>query len=224
MNNISLRASKVQEGQRTATFIASTSRKDRHNTVVNQNGWNLDNFNKNGVIGYQHQLHGSLLGSDPDDIIGIGRAYIQDANLMVDIRFEEEGQNAKADKIYNKVKSGILNAVSVGFISIGGGVLRNDETQEQIEMDEDPRYIPDGFTYFYRGQELIEISIVNIPSNPEALKVRLMEDIKKSKDNFIEQAKIIEKKTDDNKEQNAPINRDIEKIVLWEIEQYGKRN
>jgi len=41
----------TQDEERTATFIASDSTKDRHGTVVNQLGWSIENFNLNGIIG-----------------------------------------------------------------------------------------------------------------------------------------------------------------------------
>ena len=55
---------------------------------------------------------------------------------------------------------GTLKAVSVGFLP--GGVGSGGKGEEG----------PGGKcpTYYYKGQELLEISIVNIPSNPNALK------------------------------------------------------
>ena len=66
--------------------------------------------------------------------------------------------NEKADKIFRKVKFGSLKAVSVGFAPTGRGHL-GDETR-----GEDPD------VYYYDGQELLEVSVVNIPSNKNAVK------------------------------------------------------
>ncbi len=139
------------------TFIASTSDPDRHGTVLNQKGWKLKNFNANPIIGYQHNLYGDMCNApDPDDVIGKGRAYIEDAELLVDVVFDSE--NEKAQTIKSKVQRGFLRTTSVGFIELGEGHKGNDK------KDEDPNL------YYFKGQELLEISIVNIPSNPNAKK------------------------------------------------------
>src|SRR5699024_4746013 len=58
----------------------------------------------------------------------------------------------------------------VGFSPVGGGKMVNDETGEEKELKEPPYSVPKGHTFHYEGQELLEFSIVNIPSNPNALK------------------------------------------------------
>jgi len=87
-------------------------------------------------------------------VIGKARAFVEGDKLMGEITFEPADLNEKADKVYRKIQFGSLNAVSVGFREVGEG--ENDE---------------DG-TYRFAGQELMEISVVNIPSNPEALEAR----------------------------------------------------
>jgi HK97 family phage prohead protease len=156
---------RVHEENRTATFVASNEAKDRHNTVLNSQGWELDNFNRNPIIGYNHNVYFS---TDPDDIIGRGRAYMDGNDLLVDVNFEPEGQNEKADKIYRKVENGTLNAVSVGFLPKGEGNF-GEGSQARGKEDE---------TFFFKGQELLEVSIVTVPSNATALKKQLHEDFK----------------------------------------------
>lgn len=147
---------RADEGRR-MTFVASDGSKDRHGTVLNPDGWHLENFNANGIIGYQHNVHYS---SDPDNVIGKGRAYVKDGQLLVDVEFEPEGDNAIADKVVKKLRFGTLSAVSVGFRPIGRGSWGKGE--ESLD-GENP-------TYYYAGQELLEVSVVNIPSNAHALK------------------------------------------------------
>jgi HK97 family phage prohead protease len=152
--------SDTEKGEKIFTFVASTADPDRHRTVLNQSNWILDNFNSNPVIGYQHNLYGDLCNApDPDDVIGKGRAYVEDGSLMVDITFDDE--NEKAKKVESKVDRGFLNTVSVGFIEVGEGRDGNKE------LGEDPNL------YYFSGQELLEVSIVNIPSNPKAKKKSL---------------------------------------------------
>lgn len=151
---------------RTVTFIASTYSKDRHGTIVNQKGWKLDNFNRNPVIGYQHDVYGGgmCLKADPDDVIASNaKAYMDGDQLLVDVTFETEDVNAKAEKIFKKVKAGSLRAVSVGFLEIGTG--RYGEGEEARGKAKE--------TYYFDGQELLEVSVVNIPSNPDAVRKSL---------------------------------------------------
>ena len=153
-----------EEGRR-LTFIASDGTRDAAGTVLNQKGWDLDRFNKNGIIGYQHKVYGSWDGTDnPDNVIGKGRAYVKDDKLMVDVEFEPAEINSLAEKIYQKLLFGSLKAVSVGFMSKGG---QWGEGEEAL-TGKNP-------TYYYKGQELLEVSVVNIPANPNALKKSYIE-------------------------------------------------
>lgn len=161
--NIHGRVADLPEGEsRKVTFIASTYAKDRHGTVVNQKGWDLERFNSNPITGYQHNVYGDAMctAPDPDDVLGPARAYVEGDNLMVEIDFETADLNPKADKIFRKVKNGSLRAVSVGFMEKGKG--KYGEGNEARGMENE--------TYYFEGQELLEVSVVNIPSNPEALK------------------------------------------------------
>lgn len=168
------------EDTRTVQFIISDDSKDRHGTVLNMDGWNLENFNNNGIVGYQHDVYGGGMckGPDPDSVIGKGRAWL-DADfregrsstvLMGEIQFEPKEINELAEKIFRKVLHGTLKATSVGFKPIGGGTLVNEENGNEKELDEPPRRVPKGHTFYYEAQELLEFSVVNIPSNPNALK------------------------------------------------------
>lgn len=153
---------------RTVSFTASTSTRDSHGTVLNQENWTLERFNSNPIIGYQHNVYGNACGDDdPDDIIGKGRAFVENGQLVVDITYDgtHEGGtgNEKAEKIFQKVKKGFINAVSVGFEPIGiGNFGEGDQAEGQANQ-----------TYHFAGQDLLEISNVNLPSNAESVKKAL---------------------------------------------------
>jgi hypothetical protein len=155
---------KRNEDTRTLTFVASDGARDAAGTVLNQENWSLKRYEKNPIIGYQHEVYGGWDGSDPDNIIGKARVYVEDGQLLADITFETKDINEKAEKIYKKLLFGSLNAVSVGFLPIGKGSWGKGE--EAIDGSNP--------TYYYAGQELLEISVVNIPSNPNAVR-RAME-------------------------------------------------
>lgn len=146
---------------RRVTFVASDGTRDSAGTVLNQEGWSLERFNKNGVIGYQHKVYGGWDDTaNPDNVIGKGRAYVEGGKLYVDVDFEPKEINELADKIYQKILFGSLKAVSVGFLPTGHGSW--GKGAEAID-GKNP-------TYYYAGQELLEVSVVNIPANPNAIK------------------------------------------------------
>lgn len=173
IRNVSASVRNIDEKNRKVTFVSSTTTKDRHRTVLNQEGWKLENFNNNGIIGYQHNVYGNDLCGEkatPDDIIGKGFSEVRDGNLETDITFKPEGRSELADKVFEDVRDGFLKTCSVGFIPIGGGRLVNDTSDKEQELDAPPYSVPQGHTFHYEGQELLELSVVNIPSNPDALK------------------------------------------------------
>jgi len=160
---------KRAEATGTITFIASTRAIDRHGSVLNQDNWHLDNFRRNPIIGYQHNVYGGDMcnAPDPDDVIGRGQnAIVVNNELVLDIVFDRD--NPRGEKIFQKVLNGFLNAVSVGFSPV------LDENGQESRMGEEVRGEDPNVEYYF-GQELLEVSVVNIPSNPEAVKKNLKE-------------------------------------------------
>ena len=154
---LSLQNRKIDEKTRSVEFVASDESVDSYGTIIPVKNWVLDRFNGNGIIGYQHNLYWS---SDPDNVIGKGTAWVEDGKLMVRIEFEPKEINELAEKIYQKVLFGSINGVSVGF--------RELEPGEAKEIDGQVVYV-------FGRCELLEISVVNIPANANALK-RYYED------------------------------------------------
>ena len=154
------------ENTRTITLVASDFSKDRHGTRLSPQGWRLDNFNANPIIAYMHNAYGDslCLAPNPDDIIGKGRAYIEGEELMIDITFEPADINPTAEKVFRKMLFGSLNACSVGFVGKAGHWGEGEEARGASNE-----------TYYFDEQELLEVSIVNIPSNPNALRRSLRE-------------------------------------------------
>ena len=159
------------EETRTIPFTFSTYSRDRHGTVLNQDNWMLSSFDTNGIAGYMHNVYGGDMcnAPDPDDVIGRAIAHIEQIDgrnaLVGEITFEPAEINPKADKIFKKLVFGSLRMVSVGFMEVGEGRWgEGDESQRGATP-----------TYYFEGQELLEISVVNIPSNRDA-SVRSLRD------------------------------------------------
>lgn len=147
--------------RRMVEFVASTNAVDSYGTVLPVNKWDLSRYAKNGVVGYQHDIYYS---DDPDNVIGRGEAFIDGDVLAIRIFFEPAAINAKAEKVYQKVLFGSINAVSVGFAATAPGHWG----QERVGEDPD--------VYYYDGQQLLEVSVVNVPSNPDAVKRSIEEE------------------------------------------------
>lgn len=156
---------KVDEEKRTVEFVASDGSVDSYKTVLPVDKWDLSRYEKNGIVGYMHDVYGEswTKSADPDDVIGKGEAFIEEDKLIVRITFEPASLNERADKIFRKLLFGSLHAVSVGFRATKKGHMGDED------RGEDPN------VYYYGGMELLEVSVVNIPSNANALK-RAMEE------------------------------------------------
>jgi len=105
---------KDAEEKRSIPFVLSTPTRDRHHTVLNQPNWQLDNYRKNPIVGYMHNLYGDMCNPpDPDDVIAKSSdiAVIELAGLSTltaNPVFETADLNLKADKIFRKLMLGTL--------------------------------------------------------------------------------------------------------------------
>ena len=132
------------------SFIASTANPSRYGYVINQRGWDLGKYRKNPVILLNHNANALPIGRGEVDVV--------DGQLIVDVEFDMEDPQAK--EIARKTKAGFLNAVSVGFNPL-------DATPRNMLEKSHPAHGQSG-QYFDRA-ELLEISIVTIPANGEAV-------------------------------------------------------
>ena len=132
------------------SFVASTSGVDRFGDVIDQNGWDISSYEKNSVVLFNH---------DPTQLpIGKGAVALVDGNLMIDIDFDMN--DPRAAEIGRKTKEGFLNAVSVGFNPI--------EATKRSDLPED-HYAKGANGTFFSRAELLEVSVVTIPANSEAV-------------------------------------------------------
>jgi len=127
-------------------MIGSTMSEDRDGEAIDIKAWDLKNFKKNPVILPQHDYRKPAIGKATS-------IKVKDGKLVFKIEFPEDGINPEAD-IYRKLyKSGFMNSSSVGFIP-------------KTWVDGDGKKSP--FRTFTKV-ELLELSLVSVPSNPTAL-------------------------------------------------------
>jgi HK97 family phage prohead protease len=133
-------------GERQYEFTASTADVDREGEAIDVTGWDLKNFKKNPVIMYGHDYRSLPIGKAT-------KIGVRNGKLMNTVEFPPEGTYEFADIVERLVNTGYLKTESVGFIP---------KTWEDGEDAKSPRRT-------YTKQELLEISIVPVPSNPNAL-------------------------------------------------------
>lgn len=140
---------------RALRFTISTGSVDREQDVIAITGWDLKNYLRNPVV---------LWGHDAARL-PIGRAFdvaIEDSALKASIEFipadTPEG-GLFAESVYRLARSGFIAATSVGFRP-----LKWDFTRDPTRGADD--WFP-GIDF--EEQELVELSVVTVPANPEAL-------------------------------------------------------
>ncbi len=128
-------------GEREIRIVATTGVIDRQGDIVDPLGVQLDNYKPNNVV---------LAGHDPSQPIGNAWPSIVNGRLEATVRFAPAGVSAKADEFCGLYKSGVMKAVSIGFQPIESEPLAGGGRR---------------FTKW----ELLEISLVAVPANSEAL-------------------------------------------------------
>ena len=138
-------------------FIASDETLDRYHEVLMAPGWQLENYRRNPVFQNAHQYG--------DVIFTLGKALVtevRDARLYQRIEFATD-VNPMAKIAYGLYKGKFLNAVSVGFIPLKWEDAQSSSSSSSSSV---PRRR-------YLEQELLEVSAVGIPANPNALALGL---------------------------------------------------
>lgn len=130
---------------RSASFVASTEAQDADGDIVEQT-WRLERYKRNPVVLFAHDNRSLPIGK-------ASNVEVKDGQLVADITFASAEANPLAENVWKSVQEGTLRAVSVGF--------RPHQIKSERRDDKD--------VYLLGDNELYEISVVPIPSNPEAL-------------------------------------------------------
>lgn len=135
----------LRSDSREADFVASTDSIDRYDEIVKQD-WQLERFKKNPVALYAHKSRELPIGV-------VTRCEVINGQLECTIKFLEKDDNPEAEKVWRCVKAGALRAVSVGFYPHSYSFEKRGD-REVLVLSEN---------------ELLEISVVTVPGNAEAL-------------------------------------------------------
>ncbi len=121
--------------------IASTNSTDRHGEIVDNNGWDLKAYKKNPVILWAHDHTEPAIGvSKKTWVDGVGKK----AKLMIQPVIHDVTEKARAVK--ELIELGVIKTLSVGFKPL--------ESKDGITFDRN---------------ELLEVSMVNVPANADAM-------------------------------------------------------
>ena len=142
----------LDEANGLISAVVSTESKDRDGDVIKAEGCDLDNFNRHSVMLANHDYHSlkSQIGTwEKMEVVGntlqgVAKFFIGKGNEEADWAFEL----AKMKKL----------AFSVGFIP---------NMDKAVPLHKDDAFGVRGMEF--NGQELLEVSAVTVPSNPDAL-------------------------------------------------------
>ncbi|MFO1037309.1 MAG: HK97 family phage prohead protease [Geminicoccaceae bacterium] len=133
---------KSADGARKFTAVASTSAPDRHGDTIDQSGWDLTSYRRNPTVLFGHD-YAAL------PIAKASEVGVRGGKLMVTVEFAPPGISTKGDAVWGMIEHGLLNALSVGFRPVSW-----EFTDTGVH---------------YRKMELLEVSVVAVPANGEAL-------------------------------------------------------
>jgi len=142
----------IDENEYIVPFLASVKSVDRDDDLIDIDTMITAEFERNPVVPWAHNRSSPPVGK----VVKIKKTKTY---LKVWIKFAVE-EDEFAAKIFNMVKGGYLNAVSIGFMP----------SWEDIERPKDMKLSGRKVERIYKNVELYEISIVPVPANRDALR------------------------------------------------------
>jgi HK97 family phage prohead protease len=145
----------VSRGERTIDIVASDFSKDSYNTRIDPNGLDLEQFRKNPVILLSHNDHRFPVAKALPEMI-----RVEKGEVLMRIQFPSRGKYEEADIAFELYADGFMRGISIGFVP---------EDWEDVEegSGSDKQHVR-----IYRKARLLEVSLVTIPSNDNALAQR----------------------------------------------------
>lgn len=135
----------IREEAREVDFVASTETPDAHDSIVKAN-WDTARYESNPVVLWAHESRELPIGVAT-------KVRVVKKELLATVRFVGADVNPKAEQVWQGVKQGVIRGMSVGFYPRSVRVEKQND-RELLVLDDN---------------ELLELSITPIPSNPETL-------------------------------------------------------
>ena len=130
-------------------WVLSDFTLDRDMERMDPRGWDLKEYKKNPIVLFGHDSYIPAIGKTTN----IKKSTDENGNLSGTVVFDESGLDPLAMSVASKVRNGFLTKGSVGFRT------------SMVEILDGSR---DGTRLIHRKMELMEFSVCNIPSNPNA--------------------------------------------------------
>ena len=158
------RAFKVEttEEENVLRWKYSDDSPDRMGDIILQDGWELENYKKNGVVLWGHAFGFDSIADEP-----IGRSkkvWVEKSGtgmaLFGDILFAVD-ESERGARIYRLAKSGFVSAGSVGFRPKSIKFIDDEDERARLGLGR--------YGVVFEKQELLEFSLCAVPANANAL-------------------------------------------------------
>ena len=135
-------------GERQFEFVCSDESEDSYGDIVRADGWDLKRYKKNPIVLFNHNSS-MPVGFSP-------KCFVEGKSLKAVFQLADEGTSDFIDTLYKLMKQRIVRACSVGFMP---------NADVEVRRDKEGHFLG----YEFKGQELLENSIVSVPANPNSL-------------------------------------------------------
>lgn len=171
-------ADKADDATMAVPFVVSTLSQDREGDILLPRGCEKHlpaGFHRNPVWLYGHARGTSTSGDGGGLPIGVARdakggiaLQVTDDKILATCYFH--GKTALSAQCYALAKMGVLSACSVGFVPIRGRRMKRDDSEVDLPRD----VVLFGWPgYVFEEWELVEVSLVPVPANKEAIRLAL---------------------------------------------------
>jgi len=140
-------------------FTISTSHVDRDGDIIDQGGWDLDEYKKNPVVLWAHDSTAPPVARANSTYLAPSTAKDADAeaiHLMSVAEFPSRDLYPFGNMVGRLYKNGFLHGASVGFLPVEYEISKDKDREGFAPID-------------FKKQRLLEWSAVPVPSNPEGL-------------------------------------------------------
>lgn len=145
-DQIGVKIEQLDDANLTFIAVASTEDEDRDKDIIRVSGWDLKNFKKNPIIPWSHNYWEVPIAKSI-------RTWVDATNKRLLFKPKFDKNDEFSLKIFQKYANGFLTSFSVGFRGV-----------EFTERDPNNWWGGKEFT----KQELLEVSAVAVPANPNA--------------------------------------------------------
>jgi Caudovirus prohead serine protease len=143
----------IDEAKRTIDFVSSTESVDRYGDSIKVSGWKTDTYMRNPVVLWSHRHDQPPIGKT----LSLSIESAPKPALIQRVQFADKATYEFADQVFRLYQGGFLRSVSVGFLPL---------SQPTPILDADGRSTGG---YEFTSQELLELSAVPIPANPDCV-------------------------------------------------------